>query len=142
MKWVSVDRHYIYTRDEGRCRHCGKSVRYGSMSLDHYLPHSVGGPDAVYNLVCACKACNRDKRAQVPEDWQVVWAEAFRQGVMDRKLALAPGITYRELMTCVAEIVAVRLMGNIAIFDTKYKRIHVKHNAICKITNINIFSDE
>ncbi len=142
MKWIPVDRRYIYHRDGGRCRYCGKALRYGSMSLDHYLPHSAGGPDAVFNLVCTCKTCNRDKRAGIPEDWESVWRETFLRALADRKVALAPGLNYSELPDCSIGILSARLEGKTAIFDTKCKRFHVKQNEIIKITDINIFTDD
>ena len=139
MKRITIDRHYIYLRDGGVCRFCGKGLRYGKMSLDHYFPHSAGGPDEVFNLVCSCKTCNVQKRSLVPEDWQAFWIQAFEQAVRDRKLFLSvQGITYAELQEMVPGIIRATREGDMTIFDNNTKRFHVKQCKIKKITDINI----
>lgn len=139
MKRLTIDRHYIYLRDGGTCRFCGKPLKFGKMSLDHYLPHSAGGPDEIFNLVCACKTCNALKKSRIPEDWQGVWIDAFQQGVRDRKLFLSvQGIGYNELQQWAHGVLRVALEGDTVIFDTQMKRFHVKQGRIRKITDIHI----
>lgn len=139
MKRITIDRHYIYLRDGGVCHFCGKTLKFGKMSLDHYFPHSAGGPDEVFNLVCSCKSCNVMKRSRIPEDWQEVWIRTFEQAVRDRKIFLAvQGVAYSMLQEMAQEIVHVTQEGDSTIFDNKSKRFHVKHCKIRKITDINI----
>lgn len=139
MKRITIDRHYIYLRDGGTCRFCGKALKYGKMSLDHYYPRSLGGPDEVFNLVCACKTCNALKKSAVPEDWQRLWIEAFEQAIQDRKLFLSvQGVSYVQLQQMTQGIIRTTPEGNTTIFDTISKRFHVKHCRIYKITDIYI----
>lgn len=139
MKRITIDRHYIYLRDGGVCRFCGKELKFGKMSLDHYYPHSAGGPDEVFNLVCSCKTCNVMKKSRIPEDWQDFWICAFEQAVRDRKIFLSvQGMSYSALQEMAQGIVRATQEGDKSIFDNKSKRFHVKQCRITKITDINI----
>lgn len=51
----------------GPCVYCGTWV---ANSVDHVVPRSRGGTDEPDNLVSACYACNFDKKARTPEEWQ------------------------------------------------------------------------
>lgn len=60
----SVDRKRrieIFVRDNGRCVYCGLQVSLATMTLDHVLPASRGGPGAKWNLVTSCQPCNQQK---------------------------------------------------------------------------------
>lgn len=58
---VSKDcRDLVVSRDQGRCRYCHVYAPAGP--LDHVVPHVVGGPTNVANLVLACVSCNSSKR--------------------------------------------------------------------------------
>ena len=139
MKRSTIDRHYIYLRDGGVCRFCDKALKFGKMSLDHYFPHSAGGPDEVFNLVCSCKTCNVMKRSRIPEDWQEVWIQAFEQAVKDRKIFLAvQGMSYSALQEMAKGLLYVTQEGDTTIFNNNSKRFHVKQCRIKKITNIDI----
>lgn len=139
MKRITVDRHYIYLRDGGVCRFCGKDLKFGKMSLDHYFPRCAGGPDEVFNLVCSCKPCNVQKKSFVPEDWQAFWIEAFERAVRDRKIFLSvQGIAYSELQQLAQGIVHVAQEGDTTLFDTNTRRFHVRQCRIRKISELHI----
>ncbi len=54
---VPLNRQNIYKRDNYTCVYCGsKDVK--SLTLDHVIPQSQGGPNTWDNLVTACKRCN------------------------------------------------------------------------------------
>lgn len=42
------------------------------MTIDHVIPRSKGGPNAQWNLRVACKACNKAKADNMPDNmpWQ------------------------------------------------------------------------
>lgn len=71
MKYVKVKRlnidervrKYIFDRDLGCCRYCGKSEP--PFHIDHVYPVSKGGETTIENLVLACKMCNNSKRAKI-----------------------------------------------------------------------------
>ena len=59
-KWIRQDKRLaIYLRDGMACAYCGSTVEEGaSLTLDHVVPHSVGGTNHEANLVTACTRCN------------------------------------------------------------------------------------
>jgi hypothetical protein len=69
MNWIRKDlRLAVYLRDGMACMWCGATLEEGvQLTLDHVIPHSHGGDNAVSNLVCSCQKCNssRGNRAAV-----------------------------------------------------------------------------
>jgi 5-methylcytosine-specific restriction endonuclease McrA len=74
----------IFTRDGGRCVHCGVPVRPREKglhrapdlaTLDHLIPRAAGGRTVADNLALACHACNNARGAAS--------LEAFRAGRSD-----------------------------------------------------------
>ncbi len=51
------------------CNWCHQSTTPKSRHIDHIIPLSRGGADAVENLCIACPPCNRKKGAKMPEDF-------------------------------------------------------------------------
>lgn len=53
------------------CSYCKGRFDRDKLSLDHVIPKSAGGTDAVFNLVISCKSCNNKKggatRKQIEE---------------------------------------------------------------------------
>jgi 5-methylcytosine-specific restriction endonuclease McrA len=49
-----------------RCAYCGKD---GKLTLDHFVPISKGGPDALGNIIPACSGCNGSKYNSEAEEW-------------------------------------------------------------------------
>lgn len=47
------------------CAKCGKKMRKADADVDHIIPKKHGGSDALYNLQCLCKHCNRSKQAKL-----------------------------------------------------------------------------
>lgn len=47
------------------CAYCGAPAE----QIDHIIPRSRGGTDALENLAPACAACNLSKRDRTPEEW-------------------------------------------------------------------------
>jgi CRISPR/Cas system Type II protein with McrA/HNH and RuvC-like nuclease domain len=77
---------YIYIRDEGKCFHCGKSLRYNQVNIDHYNPRSKGGVDALYNFVLSCKTCNKYKGSVIPRDIDQVNINLMKRAFFDGKI--------------------------------------------------------
>ena len=48
-----------------KCAECGKSFRKSDIDVDHIIPQSYGGPDALWNLQSMCKHDNRSKGASL-----------------------------------------------------------------------------
>jgi len=51
-------KHFVFSRDQGRCRHCGSNVE---LQFDHIIPVSLGGASSAENLQILCGPCNRRK---------------------------------------------------------------------------------
>lgn len=54
------------------CKYCGKSGRKEEMEVDHVLPWARGGSNDVSNLAISCRACNRAKGKQTPDEFEIM----------------------------------------------------------------------
>lgn len=63
-----MTRRNILMRDRFTCQYCLQKFSSGSLTLDHVMPKSRGGPDSWQNLVAACKTCNTTKDDRTPEE--------------------------------------------------------------------------
>jgi 5-methylcytosine-specific restriction endonuclease McrA len=54
-----ITRRAVFARDSWTCQYCG-GVR-GTLTLDHVIPRSRGGPSTWDNIVTCCAPCNRRK---------------------------------------------------------------------------------
>lgn len=61
IEWLA-----IVTTFGGRCAYCGIIPK--SLTIDHMLPLSRGGPTVKENIVPACKSCNSKKHNHLPEE--------------------------------------------------------------------------
>lgn len=70
----------IYARDGRACVYCTRAAsKKVKLTLDHVLPHSLGGGDTATNLVTCCADCNV-RRATFPVD---LFAELLRREGVD-----------------------------------------------------------
>lgn len=136
MKVKYIDKHYLYLRDEGRCRFCQKAIRYDKMSLDHYYPRSAGGTDDVFNLVTSCKRCNCQKQNKLPEDVEVVHIRQFLDAVKSRKIlpSSAVGITPDQLEGLVLGTFKSYALGEGTVFESRTHRFFVVDNKVRQVT--------
>lgn len=65
---VPLSRRYdVLRRDGFRCQYCGGTPRGGYvLHVDHKVPRSKGGTNAMSNLVTACSLCNFGKSDSLP----------------------------------------------------------------------------
>lgn len=56
----------IEQRDGGRCVYCGSAE---NVHIDHHIPRSRGGTDALSNLLLCCRRCNCSKQDKTPRQW-------------------------------------------------------------------------
>ena len=54
-------RFAIYSRDNNRCRKCGRLGVFKDLEIDHIFPISKGGKSEPDNLQTLCKSCNEKK---------------------------------------------------------------------------------
>ena len=67
-KYSADVRRMVYLRNNGRCAICGKRVDLNKCNLDHRIPISKGGIDAVENLDCVHVKCNYIKADLMPDE--------------------------------------------------------------------------
>lgn len=49
----------------------------GTQTVDHWVPLSKGGTDAIWNLRPACHQCNQEKSNMTPRQWEVWTGHKF-----------------------------------------------------------------
>jgi hypothetical protein len=54
-------RHAVLSRDQNVCQYCNQACSPADRVIEHVVPAALGGPDALYNLVVACRSCNTRK---------------------------------------------------------------------------------
>jgi hypothetical protein len=59
------DRDDAVVRANFRCEYCGRNILGTGWELDHIIPISIGGPDALQNIALACGRCNLNKGATI-----------------------------------------------------------------------------
>ena len=64
-------RRSAWRRSNGHCWYCGLTLDpFDTFTLDHVVPQSQGGSNAVENLVAACKSCNSSKGQKSVEQYR------------------------------------------------------------------------
>lgn len=60
-------RRRLHVEQGGRCYWCDTKTTLephklpNTITIDHLLPRSIGGPDKTWNFVGACKRCNEER---------------------------------------------------------------------------------
>lgn len=68
IQWSTAIREYVKERENpAECIYCGAK---GSLTLEHILPRSRGGPDEADNAVMVCKSCNSGKGGKRLYEWK------------------------------------------------------------------------
>lgn len=63
-------RYEVLRRSNGKCALCGKSKDEEPLEVDHILPRSLGGNNAIDNLQALCRTCNRGKSNRDQTDFR------------------------------------------------------------------------
>ena len=64
---VTFSRRNVAKRDHLTCQYCGDQPGWESITVDHVIPRSHGGPTNWTNCVAACVRCNSRKADRTPE---------------------------------------------------------------------------
>lgn len=134
-KYVTIDRHYLFNRQRGTCFFCGKPLKMGTLSIDHYLPKSAGGTNDVFNLVASCKSCNAEKLNTMPMDVESQHIAWFIQAYDDHHILTKSSITIPKdtLSEWVHSIHRSYASGDFTVFESPGHRFYVRLNQIEKI---------
>lgn len=57
-KFSDYEKKTVYAKADGKCALCGKPVKFKKMTVDHKIPLSQGGTNAMENLQLSCRSCN------------------------------------------------------------------------------------
>jgi len=76
---MSIDRHAVYEKLNGRCGYCGNPIEYKDMQVDHVFPKCNGGADTIDNLMPSCRLCNHYKRAHNLDDFRWLIVDMLRK---------------------------------------------------------------
>lgn len=137
MKPNTLDKKYIYLREQQRCYYCQKSLKLGQVTLDHFQPRSKGGSYDYFNLVCACMRCNRFKRSNVPDDVASVQLALFHQAVTDGKIICAVARVNRKQFLAYAETVhTVTCLEGESIAKGERFVLHLRDNKVIRIEGL------
>jgi 5-methylcytosine-specific restriction endonuclease McrA len=60
-----ITRRAVFARDRWSCQYCGAERH--SLTVDHVIPRSKGGPSTWENIVTCCAPCNRRKGDRLPK---------------------------------------------------------------------------
>lgn len=66
VKWSSADLAKRFESLGKQCIYCGSK---NDLTVDHFLPVSMGGADCLSNFVLACRSCNSSKNNRDPVEW-------------------------------------------------------------------------
>ena len=90
MNWIRQEKRLaIYLRDGLSCAYCGESVEDGAkLTLDHVIPHTLGGGNNERNLVTCCHRCNSVRAARSLEDFAKATAAYMNHGITAEDILL------------------------------------------------------
>jgi 5-methylcytosine-specific restriction endonuclease McrA len=56
------------------CAHCGaRQIDGVKLTIDHIVPASRGGSNAMWNLQLLCEPCNQEKADRLPRELRIGW---------------------------------------------------------------------
>ncbi len=144
MRTHQIDKRYLYLRDGGKCFFCHKPLKFEKVTIDHYLPKSLGGTDEIFNLVISCKGCNGQKKNIIPENVEKKHLEWFIQGVLAGKILAVSQlkISNQALDQTAAMVKHTYISGKYTIFETLRERLYVKDNKVCQVVPLDQFIEE
>jgi 5-methylcytosine-specific restriction endonuclease McrA len=65
---ISLSKRNVLARDGYECQYCDKELTEKTVTVDHVVPRSQGGPHTWTNVVASCRACNNFKDDKTLEE--------------------------------------------------------------------------
>ena len=122
-------RTIIFKKARGKCSHCGKEIKKGTFTIDHFIPKSYFGTYCIQNLFPLCRKCNEDRGNKI------VNAKDFYSYDSGSHMSVVYTVSYEEydgeVVECCIKEIPVEIL--ISKSNTIYRGlIHREY------TNINI----
>lgn len=90
-------RFEVFKRDSFTCQYCGQSAPQVILEVDHIIPVSKGGDNALTNLITSCRDCNRGKsNIELSDDTVVVKQQKELEELQERKNQLEMMVEWRK----------------------------------------------
>ncbi|HZH93135.1 MAG TPA: HNH endonuclease [Tissierellaceae bacterium] len=130
----TLDKKYIYIRDGQKCFYCGKALKPGQMTLDHYQPRSKGGTDDYFNLVSCCRLCNKYKKNKIPVDKEKIHLELFHRAWKDKRIIWAvKGTGRKESEEIIKRITSIQCVEEESIARGDRITLYIHNNVIIRM---------
>ncbi|MDZ8138226.1 MAG: HNH endonuclease [Nostoc sp. DedQUE04] len=68
-------RPHLIAKYKMKCFRCGHTLTPETLTIDHYIPLSLGGSNKIKNLRLACNGCNQKRGNAMPEDTPEIIAQ-------------------------------------------------------------------
>jgi len=82
----------------GVCAYCGRKLRLDTFHIEHMIPRTRGGRDALVNIVPSCKECNQRKGKRTVPEFRL-WIKESGKGGIDAANAFREMIEFLEWVT-------------------------------------------
>lgn len=133
MKRRSIDKRYIFFRDMQKCYYCHKNLKLKQITLDHYLPKSMGGTDDYFNLVTCCKRCNKFKGRTIPVDVEEVHMDFLKKAIVDGKITISiKSAKSISLIHLINRITFVESKGSISEIRGEDFSLYIEKNRVIR----------
>ena len=63
------ERRALWEEQNRRCGYCGTKIGFSEVTIDHIIPLSKGGTNALDNLQACCGFCNKAKDDSLGDDF-------------------------------------------------------------------------
>lgn len=108
-------------------------MKYRQITLDHFFPKSKGGSEDVFNLVLACKFCNRLKGSRVPINYEEIIINMFKRAYIDGMIkAVNISLSSLELDKEIKNIKRIESIKPNFVFQSSNIRFYISNNTIKK----------
>lgn len=97
-------RFEVFKRDSFRCQYCGRSAPDVILECDHIIPVASGGTDDLFNLVTACRDCNRGKGRRELSDKTVLSLQREQmEDLNEMRLQVEMMIEWKKELMCILD---------------------------------------
>lgn len=134
----AATRAMVWDNAQGACRYCGKRLHpFRDFQVDHIVPVSRGGTDAISNLTASCVTCNSIKGTAAVEEMA---ARVERRDATDCRVKPSAGLTTlrewrkaRHLST--RSLAALASISNKTLIDLEYGRRRPHYATIARLSS-------